>query len=148
VDDPDVRQRFGINRYYELAMFTDDSQSNPLIFCVLEVPPEMPLGEDVFVRGRVAGFFLKSWAYPRGNGPQVEGKVKQQLAPMVLGREARIFTRQPTLYDRLTGSGAVVAVVLALSGILWGAWYSNRTPKRAAPANDASSSGPDFSGIE
>jgi hypothetical protein len=150
VDDADVRQRFGIERYYELAMFTDDSQSNPLICCVLEVPPELPLGEDIFMRGRVAGFFMKSWAYPRGNGtPAAEpNKVKQQLAPLILGRDVRVFLRQPTWSDRLSGAGAVAAVVMALVGILWGAWYTTRTPRRAAPTGEATPAPPDFSALD
>lgn len=150
VDDADVRQRFGIERYYELAMFTDDSQSNPLICCVLEVPPELPMGEDIFMRGRVAGFFMKSWAYPRGNGtPATEpNKVKQQLAPLILGREARVFLRQPTWSDRLSGAGAVAAVLLALVGILWGAWYTGRTPRRAAPTGEDTPPAPDFSALD
>jgi hypothetical protein len=108
------------------------------------------MGEDIFMRGRVAGFFMKSWAYPRGNGtPATEpNKVKQQLAPLILGREARVFLRQPTWSDRLSGAGAVAAVLLALVGILWGAWYTGRTPRRAAPTGEDTPPAPDFSALD
>ena len=47
VDDPDVVERFGIRRYYEVEIVTDDSQNNPLVCCVAELPEGMPLGDDI-----------------------------------------------------------------------------------------------------
>jgi hypothetical protein len=145
VDDPDVRERFGIERYYEIAMFTDDSQGNPLIFCVLELPKGMPVGEDIHERMRIAGFFLKSWAYPQGAGGKNAEGAKQQLAPLILGRDARRFERQAS-GGVVMGSIVVGAIVLAMSGILWAALRSGKRGRLAGEAEASQS--PDFSALD
>jgi hypothetical protein len=146
VDDADIRERFGIDRYYEIAMFTDDSQGNPLTFCVLELPEGMPLGEDIYARMRIAGFFLKSWAYPQGiGGSNIDG-TRQQLAPLILGRDARLFARPTAGGGIVVGSIVVGAVVLAMTGILWAAL---RTGKRSRLAGEAEGpQTPDFSALD
>ena len=65
VEDPDVVARFGIKHYYELEMFTADSQQNPITFCVRELPRGMSTSEGSQATEdiRVAGFFFKTWAY-------------------------------------------------------------------------------------
>lgn len=141
VDDEDIRARFGIDRYYELAVFTDDSQGNPLIFCVLDLPPDMPLGEDIFARVRIAGFFFKSWAYPQGVGGSNPHGTKQQLAPLILGRDLRRFVIKPDS-NIVIGSIVVGGIVLALLAILWAALRAGRRPKLAG---EAEAPPPDFS---
>lgn len=150
VDDPDIVERFGIRRYYEIAMFTDDSQGNPLIFCVLELPEAMPVGEDVFQRVRIAGFFLKSWEYPQGKRPGdtvPPGKVSRQLAPLVLGRDARLIVQTQSMGDYLMGAVVVSGIVAAMLAILWAAFRTGRTPKPVASSGENHSS-PDFSSLE
>ncbi len=68
VDDPDVVRRFGIRQYYEIEVVTPDSQNNPLVVCVAELPEGLPLGDKIHESVRVAGFFLKSWAYNTAKG--------------------------------------------------------------------------------
>ncbi len=36
VPDRDIQERFGIRHYYQVHLFTDDSQGNSLIICVRE----------------------------------------------------------------------------------------------------------------
>lgn len=74
----------GVDHYYELAVFTDDSQNNPLMFCVLEVPATLPLGDDVRVPVRVAGFFFKNWRYSSRRADETGGE-QLRLAPMFIG---------------------------------------------------------------
>jgi hypothetical protein len=145
VDDADIRERFGIDRYYEIALFTDDSQGNPLIFCVLELPSDMPTGEDIHERMRIAGFFLKSWAYPQGAAGKNAQGTKQQLAPLILGRDARRFAKQ--------GGGGVVmgvivvgGIVVAMAGILWAALRTGKPSRLAGEAEVPES--PDFSALD
>src|SRR5690606_3536601 len=38
----DIITRFGIDHYYEVAIFTKDSADNPIIVCVRELPPGFP----------------------------------------------------------------------------------------------------------
>ena len=59
----DVARRFGIDHYYELDLFTDDSQNNPIVVCVRELPPGFPVGDGLHEPVRVAGLFFKSWSF-------------------------------------------------------------------------------------
>jgi hypothetical protein len=84
---------YGIPHYYELEVFTDDSQNYPLIFCVADLPPDFPTGANIHVPVRVAGFFFKNWLYStRGRNQADEtsdGKPvgpQAQFAPLLLGR--------------------------------------------------------------
>ena len=144
VDNPEIVRRFNIRRYYEIAIFTDDSQGNPLICCVLEVPRQMPLGEDIFAQVRVAGFFMKSWAYPRGDANLADAK--QQLAPLILGREARLLVPTASIADSAVNVLIVGGVLVAVAGILWAAWRTGRPSTIAG--DDRQQVSPDFSGLD
>ncbi|MBN2023750.1 MAG: hypothetical protein JW809_13265 [Pirellulales bacterium] len=106
VDEPDVVERFGIDHYFELYLFTDDSQQNPLVFCVRAIPEGMPTGEGPRYAERieVAGFFLKSWAY-RSVAQRENPGAARQLAPLLVGGDVR---RRPA--PEPGGWGAVGAV--------------------------------------
>ncbi len=129
VDDPDVVRRFGIRRYYEVEMLTGDSQNNPIVCCVVQLPDGMPLGDNISVGVRVTGFFLKSWAYRLGRPGQATDR--RQLAPLVI---AKTLTRLPQ--PEVIGSGNVVAAVLAVAllGALVVVWRLRRADQRALEA--------------
>ena len=106
VEDADVVERFGIRRYYEVEMLTDDSQNNPLVCCVAELPAGMPLGNNIHVGVRVTGFFLKSWAYRPGEA----NSTRRQLAPLLVARTLSLVA-QPSY----SGTGTMLGVVLLLA---------------------------------
>ena len=41
VDDPEIRELTGLDHYYELYLFTSDSQDYPILFCTPELPISM-----------------------------------------------------------------------------------------------------------
>jgi hypothetical protein len=119
IDDPEIVARLGIDHYYEIGLFTGDSQDNPLVICTPELPPGMPPGEDFryLEEIRVAGFFLKVWAYRSAR--QEEGKPVAQLAPLVIAQTPVWLAPAPRGRSPLTGA---VSVGLALGGLLLAAW--------------------------
>ncbi len=139
VDDPDIVKRFGIDHYYELYLFTPDSQGNPLVVCVRELPEGMPTGDGPNYREtiEVAAIFLKSWRYrSRGEATEAfsvetESRPKARLAPLLIGREPVWI---PTV-SATSGSSAIgiVAAILVVGGIglLW-FWLA-----RASKADEA-----------
>ena len=152
VEDPDIVRRFGIHNYYEIELFTDDSQNNPIVFCVASLPPGMPQGEDIHERVRIAGFFLKTWAYPirhtsDGLGADGQPLVRQQLAPLLMGRQSQWFPKD-NARDAL--SPIVLAVLLGalVLTIAW-LWRQRRGDKKfyreTLGKHEAS---PDFSKLE
>ncbi|MEX2113776.1 MAG: hypothetical protein WD845_11360 [Pirellulales bacterium] len=127
VDDPDIVQRFGIRRYYEVEMLTDDSQNNPVVCCVAQLPPGMPLGNNIHEGVRVTGFFLKSWGYRPGGA--IAGQ--HQLAPLIVaGTLSRIA---PPAAD---GSGAWIAggLLVALVAAAIVMFFIRRADRRAMAA--------------
>lgn len=63
ITDEAVRERLGIDHYYEVWIYTDDSQNNPLVVCCRELPKKMELGDEISVSVRVPAIFLQMWMY-------------------------------------------------------------------------------------
>lgn len=125
-DDPDA-QWAGVNHYYELALFTDDSQGNPLFFCVTELPPGFPTGEGISEPVRIAGFFFKNWRYtsarPTEGGPAQRGSIgtqSLQSAPLFIGRSPLRLVAEPAnaRWGMLVGF-AFLAVLAAIWITQW-----------------------------
>ncbi|MGI6417246.1 MAG: hypothetical protein ACOX1P_16415 [Thermoguttaceae bacterium] len=127
VGEPEVIERFGIDQYYQVYLFTADSQDNPLVFCLRRLPKGLPIGDgpefgEVLT---VPGFFFKTWSY-RNATPATEGKVERQLAPLLIGDSAVWHPRRAP-----AGSPAerLIGTVLLL-GILAAAWLVLRRFKK------------------
>lgn len=137
VDDADIRARFGIDHYYQLAVVTDESAPHPIYFCVLRLPEGMPqgsasgFGEQV----TVAGFFFKKWLYrPAGsyrNSPEPDApEVTHQPAPLLLGRDVVWHPRAEPAANTLAAAIAGGLFVVALAGIWVAIWYYGRTDRQ------------------
>jgi hypothetical protein len=87
VEDPEIVKQFGLQRYFEVELFTDDSQNNPITVCAAEIGPELTPGDRLSERVRCAGFFLKTWSYPLGKTEREGARLaKNQLAPLLVAR--------------------------------------------------------------
>lgn len=115
VDDTDITQRFGIDHYYEVEIFTEpdavikfkgnDSDgatsenqdggdnektfySYPVVVCFRELPDWMPQGDAVHANVRFSGFFLKQWAYKTqfmSEGTAPGERERLQISPLLIG---------------------------------------------------------------
>lgn len=146
VSDSDVRERFGIDRYYVIFLFTDDSQGNPLAFCVRRLPPGLsPGGGPRFNQPvSVTGFFFNSWAY-RSRETEAGGRAKWQLAPLLMGREPT-WNPQPSVTRRASSPTGWLTIGAFFAAAIWLAWRlrgRGRTPPddRATPRPDFTSLG-------
>ena len=136
VEDPDVRARFGIDHFYQLALFTPDSQNNPVFFCVRQLPKGMPLTlePDYAEEVRVAGFFMKTWSYETSQQKMTAdgkptGELRRQLAPLLFGREPvwyRQGTGKPSLLTPTVELIAGCLFVVAMLGVWLGVWQYGR----------------------
>lgn len=133
VSDEDVVSRFGIQRYYQIFLFTEDSQGNPLAFCVRELPEGMPTGEGAgfgeYVT--VAGFFFNTWAYRnRRSGDPSAPQPQGQLAPLLIGRDLKWLPRPQPAANPFLGAIAGALFVLAILGIWLALWRNSRQDKQ------------------
>lgn len=119
VEDRDIIDRFGINHYYEMQVFTGDSQDNPLTFCVRELPSGFPQGERITESVRIAGFFFKKWGYRSAAGtPAAQpGRIQKQLAPLLIGREPVWIRPEPA--DQRFANGVFLVLFVMLTVVLW-----------------------------
>ncbi|MEN6495892.1 MAG: hypothetical protein ABFD16_16545 [Thermoguttaceae bacterium] len=145
VSEDDILARFGLKEYYQLFLFTDDSQGNPLVVCVPRLPKGMPSGEDRSYAEHVtvAGFFFNTWAYRNRDSGQGQGQSHWQLAPLLIGQEP-VWHPRPAKSTNLVSSVVFgVLFVLAFGGICVALWISRRGDKEFREkvlANQASSS--------
>jgi hypothetical protein len=136
----DVAHRFGIREYYEMEVFTDDSQNYPLVFCVRELPPGMPTGGAVDVPVRVAGFFFKDWMYTTRGTRSVEDREvdpnasRAQFAPLLIGRGPVVLQIEHSS-SQVTQWLLGGTFLLALAGIWATAWWFARGDRQFAARN-------------
>ena len=129
VSAEDVVSRFGIDHYYQVFLFTDDSQSNPLVFCLRELPKGMPVGEGAqygeYVT--VAGFFFNTWAYRnRRSGETSAAQEEWQLAPLLIGRDLQWHPQRKPASNPYLGAIAGALFVVALFGVWLALWRHSR----------------------
>lgn len=75
----------GLREYYELDVFTTDSQNQPVVCCVARLPDGFPTGELIREPVRVAGIFFKKWSYARRSDDESSGDgLPARLAPPLL----------------------------------------------------------------
>jgi len=134
VHDADIRRRFGITHYYSIYLFTQDSQNNPLVCCVRELPPGIPLGEgpryatDV----AVAAFFYKTWGYrPERAAADTGSQTAWQLAPLLVGREALPLVESGSR-NTAALTGILITGLLFMIVIVWcWVWIVSRRDRAA-----------------
>ena len=85
VDDSDVNNRFGINHYYEIFLFPDETPDSPMVVLVPELPPGVTPGSDMgyYVELEVPAFFFNTWSYEKGKSQ--DGKQLRRLSPLLIG---------------------------------------------------------------
>lgn len=118
VDEPDIKARFGIDHYYEVEIFTGDSQGNPLTFCVRDLPKNFPQGGKITEPVRVAGFFFRLWGYRQSQAAQNQpGEVRRQLAPLLIGRQPLWLETPPV--DQRFANGVFLVLFVVMTVVLW-----------------------------
>ena len=117
VTDADVRERFGIDHYYEMELFLTleqpvklidphDGESRvyrtfPITICVRQLPPELPLGPEIQHNVQVTGLFMKLWGYRSRfmqgppDGPAADSARRRQISPLLIGVRVQSAERPP-----------------------------------------------------
>jgi len=123
--ESDIKARFGMDHYYEVHFFTNDSQDHPLIFVTNRLPTNMPLGEDISAPIRVTGFFFKRYAYKAlmPSEDSDERSLKGRLAPLMVGGIVDYLPPPKEPASVFAGVIAGCLFVVALGGIWLGLYF-------------------------
>lgn len=105
------------DRYYELEVFTPDSQSLPVVCCVTGLPAGFPIGDAIRQRVRVSGFFFKMWQYR--SRESVEAGESKAYAPIVIGPPPIWLQQAPRTKSSWLGAVLGMAFLIALAAISW-----------------------------
>ncbi|MEC7696815.1 MAG: hypothetical protein VYA11_06940 [Planctomycetota bacterium] len=144
INEPAIRQRFGIDHYYQIDMRvnlehkvklvtsrTEEGETekvkdekivtqHPATFCALSLPPGMPTGDNLLEPIRVAGFYFKNWQYQTA---QMRGdQTAERVAPMLIGRQPVWDVRKASELEKYGGLVVGIlflVVLLAIWGIVW-----------------------------
>lgn len=100
VEDENVRATTGVERYYQLFVYSNDSQGWPLVLCVPELPQGLKPGGGSNYRANLdfTGYFYKTWAYK--NSTPVATKEEESLqknwtkAPVLIGQIDRYYPEE------------------------------------------------------
>lgn len=136
IDEPEIRQRYGIDHYYQVSLFTADSGVNPVIFCVLELPAGMPAGarDRYGEKIRVSGFMLKLWSYridiPRGADEDSKIGRMRQRAPLLIARDLTWYPAPPP--PPRSSLAAIIGLGFLAAATLLGWWALRRSDRRNA----------------
>lgn len=122
--DADLIERFGFDHYYQVEIFTDDSQGNPLVFCVRELPDGFPQGPQIYESVRIPAFFFKTWAY-RLQSLDGQPSTGYQLAPMLVGHQLQ-WIPQPAAYSGTVGVVVILSLLLLAGIAIWAFRSSDR----------------------
>ncbi len=90
VDDPIVKAELGIDRYYQIYFFTNDSQGRALVLCAPDLPDGLNVGGGKEFRKEIelSGVFYKTWAFKKPSSADPTEK-EWTSAPVVVGRVIR-----------------------------------------------------------
>lgn len=83
-----VADRLELDSYFEVEIFPPDSQNQPVVGCVKNLPAEFPTGDAIREPVRLAGVFFKSWLYHSRDVEQTQeetGRQQRMYTPVVVG---------------------------------------------------------------
>ncbi|MEX0727409.1 MAG: hypothetical protein WEB58_13985 [Planctomycetaceae bacterium] len=105
---------YGVKTLYELWLFTDDSQNNPLVVVCTDIPPDLPRGDELINGISVTGYFFKLYGYDAADS--------RRLAPMILAH--RVEWNPPSAPPMLVSPWVLYPGLIAVIGlILFFLWY-------------------------
>jgi hypothetical protein len=137
VNDPGIAARFGFEHYFEVVVFVDlggvadvageKVRSYPVVFCLRQLPPELPLGDHIDEVVEVSGFMFKKWPYTTEMTEEIQPGLRI-YSPLLIGKTATVVPRPQAPEYAGSIAGAVLAATIA--GVGLAVWWFNRRERR------------------
>lgn len=142
IDDEDIRERLGIDHYYQMDVFVplhnqavrmgkDDASktfenSYPVTICVRHLPPGLPASPDLTEEVAVPASFFKLWAYRSQFVASID---ELQVSPMFIGATPTLIDLNPPSNPYVSFAAATVFLVI-LGSIWFSLWRSSRSDSK------------------
>jgi hypothetical protein len=130
-----------IDEYFELEVFTADSQNFPLVCCVTSLPAGFPTGDAIRADVRLNGVFFKSWRYRSRkvvDGPGETATQQQRYTPVVLAASVTWLQQVPagqSWWGLAVGGAIFAAMIFGLARMVISFRQDRRTRLPAEPPN-------------
>jgi len=147
IDEPDIRQRFGIDHYYQVDVFVSLENteirfeqkgggnqapvfrnSYPVTCCVRELPAGLPARDDIAVPVRFAGVYFKLWAY-KSEYVSAFDERQRQVSPLFIATTPRVVKLDNSGSQLLGWIGGIVFLILILAAGYF-TWFPRRGDKQ------------------
>jgi hypothetical protein len=135
--------KVGVTKVYEIRGWSAESKAWLYFALAAELPPDMPVGADVYERATFVGYFYKLQGYHEAGASPRD---KPLPAPLLIGRivwhpsELRQMRSQPTDWTWAWWIGGVAIVFGLLRLALW--LYGRQQRSRPADAADGAAENP------
>ena len=115
VSDSTVQSQFGIDLYYQIYLFTEQSRGNPIVVCVRSLPDGMPVGDsaDFSEPMTVAAVPYKLWIYDTPEG--------QHYAPILIGRSLEWHPKPMVKRQPPTSVTSFSFALFCILAVIWAA---------------------------
>lgn len=141
-DEQNVDQ--AIREYYEVEVFTADSQNLPIVCCVARLPQGFPVGDAIRAGVRLEGVFFKLWRYRSRKTAETAGETavpEHSYTPVVLAGSVT-WLQQALAPERWWGLAiGCIIFVIVMGGLLR---MMLASPQRPQTLQDGP---PDFSSL-
>ncbi len=148
IDEPDIRERFGIDHYYQVDVFVSLGNteirfeqkgskkespvfrnSYPVTCCVRELPPGLPARDDIAVPVRLAGVYLKLWPYKSDYVSSFDDR-QRQVSPLLIATTPRVVKFDDSASNIVGWIGGIGCLLLVLIAAFY-IWFPRRGDKQA-----------------
>jgi hypothetical protein len=137
ISDPDEATRLGFDHYFEVVVFVDlnsvlelagqQVRSYPVIYCVRELPPGMPTGEEISEAVRASGFMFKKWPYTTAM-TEAKRPDLRMTSPLLIGKSVTWERRDEARMLVGPVAGGILAALIVGVGLV--AWWFGRRERR------------------
>lgn len=163
VIDPDKRQRYGIDHYYQLILFPDLNQSIvlreatddgpakavykrfPVTVCAIELPDGLRANEIQGNAISIDGTFFRIWKYDAEINQQAN--VSGTISPLIISRDFEIIATS-FLFHRLLSWGIGIVAICAAFMYAYHRVFGKRHPRPSESILDSLPEQIDLTGIE
>lgn len=123
VEDEEVKRLYGIDRYYQIYLFTKESQGHPLVVCVHSLPEGMPTGSEANFSEEISVAVIpyKLWIYESSTSVEEPNNKKPNYAPLLIGRSP-IYVPKSKTADKMPS-----VTFYTLFAVMLVVWFALRT---------------------